>query len=83
MRLVTLSGRIMENSHHTLIVMRDGSTCQAVCVVNDSAIGDIRSKLTTLERIASRKLDGGELAFDGHIWITASDLPERTDAVPH
>jgi hypothetical protein len=52
-------------------------------VVNDSAIGDIRSKLTTLERIASRKLDGGELAFDGHIWITASDLPERTDAVPH
>ncbi|MDP9634713.1 UNVERIFIED_ORG: hypothetical protein J2W85_006804 [Ensifer adhaerens] len=50
MRLVTLSGRILEHSHHTLIVMRDGSTCQAVCVVNDSVIGDIRSKLTLLER---------------------------------
>ncbi|MBN9052282.1 MAG: hypothetical protein J0H80_00550 [Rhizobiales bacterium] len=78
MRLVTLSGKIVRNSHHTLIVMRDGGTCQAVCVVNDRAIGDIPSKLPIIERIASRKLDSGELAFDGRIWITASDLPETT-----
>ena len=75
MRLVTLPDKILRTSHHTLIVMRDGSTCQAVCVVNDGMIGDVRSKLSLIENIASRKLDCGEVAFDGRVWITPSDLP--------
>jgi hypothetical protein len=75
MRLVTLPGKILRTSHHTLIVMRNGSTCQAVCVVNDSLIGDIGSKLSLIEVIASRKLDCGDVAFDGRVWITPSDLP--------
>ena len=83
MRLVTLPGKILENRHHTLIVMRDGGTCHAVCVAKDGAIGNIRTKLTLLERIASRKLDGGELAFDGRIWITASDMPRPTQINRH
>lgn len=75
MRLVTLPDKILRTSHHTLLVMRDGGTCQAVCVVNDGKIGDIRSKLSLIETIASRKLDCGEVAFDGRVWITPADLP--------
>ncbi|KQV42690.1 MULTISPECIES: hypothetical protein [unclassified Rhizobium] len=83
MRLVSLPGKILINRHHTLIVMHDGGCFQAVCVVNDSMIGDVRCNLALLETIASRKLDGGELAFDGRIWITASDLAETTDTMWH
>jgi len=75
MRLVTLPDKILRTSHHTLIVMRDGGICQAVCVVNDGKIGDVRSKLSLIETIASRKLDCGDVAFDGRVWITPSDLP--------
>ncbi len=75
MTLVTLPNKILRNSHHTLLVMRDGGICQAVCVVNDRRIGDVRSKLSLIERIASSKLDHGEVAFDGRVWITPADLP--------
>lgn len=75
MRLVTLPDKILRTSHHTLLVMRDGGTCQAVCVVDDGMIGDVRSKLSLIEIIASRKLDCGDVAFDGRVWITPSDLP--------
>lgn len=81
MRLTTMPDKILETAHHTLIVMRDraaGGACQAVCVMNDGTIGDVRSKLGLIETIASRKLDGGELAFDGRVWITPSDLPRPT-----
>ena len=75
MRLVTLPDKILRTSHHTLIVMRDGGTWQAVCVVNDGMIGDVGSKLSLIETIASRKLDCGDVAFDGRVWITPADLP--------
>lgn len=75
MRLITVPDKIVRNNHHTLLVMRDGRTCQVVCVVNDGAIGDVSSKLGLIETIASRKLDGGELAFDGRVWITPADMP--------
>ena len=75
MRLVTLPNKIVRTDNHTLLVMRDGDTCQAVCVVNDGRIGDVRSKLSLIETIASRKLDGGDVAFDGRVWITPADLP--------
>lgn len=76
MRLVTLPDKILRTAHHTLLVMRDGGTCHAVCVVNDGLIGDIGSKLSLIERIASRKLDCGEVAFDGRVWITPADMPQ-------
>lgn len=81
MRLTTLPGKIVDTGHHTLLVMRDGAErgpCQAVCVMHDRQIGDVRSKLALIETIASRKLDGGELAFDGRVWITPADLPRPT-----
>lgn len=74
MRLMTMPGKIVETSRHTLLIMRDGGRCQAVCVVKDDAIGDIASRLDLIEAIASRKLDDGELAFDGRVWITTADL---------
>jgi hypothetical protein len=75
MKLVTIENKIVENSHHTLIVMRDGPICQAVRVLNDDGIGSVRSKLSLMETIASRKLYHGEVAFDGCVWITPADLP--------
>lgn len=75
MRLVTLPEKIRQTSHHTLLVMRNGGTCQAVCVLNDGRIGDVRSKLGLIETIATWKLDHGEVAFDGRVWITPEDMP--------
>jgi hypothetical protein len=75
MTLVTLPGKILDNAHHTLLLMQEGVARHAVCVVNDGRIGDVRSKLALIENIASRKLDHGEVAFDGRVWITPSDLP--------
>ncbi|CDZ68653.1 Hypothetical protein NGAL_HAMBI2610_02460 [Neorhizobium galegae bv. orientalis] len=83
MTLVTLPNKIVRNSHHTVLVMRDGSTCQAVCVVNDGRIGDVCSKLGLIESIASSKLDHGEVAFDGRVWITHSDMPRPLHADRH
>lgn len=84
MMLVTLPDKIVRNSHHTLLVMRaGGGTCQAVCVVNDGRIGDVCSKLGLIETIASSKLDHGELAFDGRVWITHSDMPRPLHASRH
>jgi hypothetical protein len=75
MTLQTLPGKILDNAHHTLLLMQEDAGLQAVCVINDSRIGNVRSKLGLIETIASRKLDHGEVAFDGRVWITASDLP--------
>ncbi len=75
MTLVTLPGKILDNAHHTLLLMQEDAVCQAVCVLHDSCIGDVRSKLGLIETIASRKLDQGEVAFDGRVWITSADLP--------
>ncbi|SFA93514.1 hypothetical protein SAMN03159496_01022 [Rhizobium sp. NFR07] len=78
MTLVTLPGRIFQTAHHTLVLMQEDVTRHAICVVNDGLIGDVRSKLGLIETIASRKLDHGEVAFDGRVWITPSDLPHPT-----
>ncbi len=75
MTLQTLPGKILDNAHHTLLLMQEDAACHAVCVVNDSRIGNVRSKLGLIETIASRKLDHGEVAFDGRVWITPSDMP--------
>lgn len=75
MTLHTLPGKILDNAHHTLLLMHEDAGLHAVCVVRDSLIGNVRSKLGLIETIASRKLDHGEVAFDGRVWITASDLP--------
>ncbi|CDN56679.1 Hypothetical protein RG1141_CH43670 [Neorhizobium galegae bv. officinalis bv. officinalis str. HAMBI 1141] len=83
MTLVTLPNKILRNSHHTVLVMRDGGTCQAVCVVNDGRIGDVCSELGLIESIASSKLDHGEVAFDGRVWITHSDMPRPLHASRH
>lgn len=83
MTLVTLPDKIVRTTHHTLLVMRDGGICQAVCVVNDGLIGDVGSKLSLIERIASRKLDCGEVAFDGRVWITPADLPRPGQEPAH
>lgn len=76
MGFVTLPDKILRAGNHTLIVMRDGAFCQAVCVLDDETIGDVRSKLPLIETLASRKVDRGELAFDGRVWITPGDLPK-------
>lgn len=83
MTLVTLPNKIMRNSHHTLLVMRDGAICQAVCVLNDGKIGDVSSKLSLIEEIASRKLDVGDVAFDGRVWITPADMPRPQHPARH
>lgn len=79
MRLTTLPDKIVDTAHHTLLIMRDNGDaragCQAICVTKDWRIGDIRSKLRLMETIASRKLEEGEHAFDGRVWITPADLP--------
>lgn len=75
MRLMTMPGKITQNGQHIILVMRDGRRCQAVCIVDDGTIGDVTSRLDVIEAVASRKLDSGELAFDGRVWITAADLP--------
>jgi hypothetical protein len=77
MMLVTLPGKILHSAHHTLLLMQEqeAGSCQPVCVVRDRLIGDVTSKLGLIERIASRKLDQGDVAFDGRVWITPSDLP--------
>lgn len=75
MKLVTLPDKILRTHHHTLLVMQDGRTRQAVCVMNDRLIGAVDSKLLLIEEIASRKLMEGEVAFDGRVWITPADLP--------
>lgn len=75
MMLVALPGKIVENHNHTIVMMDGGDSRRAVCVLRDDRIGDVRSKLGLIETIASRKLDHGELAFDGRVWITPSDLP--------
>jgi hypothetical protein len=75
MTLVTLPGKILDKAHHTLLLMQEDATCHAVCVLKDSRIGNVRSKLRLIETIAARKLSHGDIAFDGRIWITTSDLP--------
>lgn len=83
MTLLTLPGKILDNAHHTLILMSEGEARHAVCVLNDGKIGNVRSKLALIETIASRKLDQGEVAFDGRVWITSSDLPRPGHPLRH
>jgi hypothetical protein len=80
MTLMTMPGKMRQDGQHTLLVMRDERRCQAVCIVDDGTIGDVTTKLGLIEAIASRKLAGGELAFDGRVWITPADMPAPAPA---
>ena len=88
MRLVTLPGKIVANAGHTLIIMADGHVRQAVCVLADAIQSGMRREhesinryLGIIEHIASRKAERGEIAFDGRVWITASDISGSDDDI--
>jgi len=70
--------------HDAVIVMRGSGSCQLVQVTHD-ALADIQSppqcdaeRLTryidVFTTIATRKIGAREIAFDGRIWITGSDV---------
>lgn len=77
MRLVTIPGKILRKDAHTLLIMGDGDTRQAVCFLHGPAgTEDVQERLDLIEEAANLKALRGEVAFDGQIWITAADLPK-------
>ena len=82
MPLVALLGTFNMIGHDAIIVMKGDRTHQAVCITQDAlagvqAVPDARrlpQNLNVLEHIAGQKLEQGEIAFDGRIWITAKDV---------
>ncbi len=88
MSLVTVPGKIRLCGTHAVLVMAEGNLHQAVCIAGDalpSSTGDmiqgLIERLDLYEGIADRKFVDGELAYDGRVWITSSDidpLPRKT-----
>lgn len=75
MRLVAIPNKIIPQGGHTLIIMDDGQSKHAVCVqCDDNGFADDRRDIETIERLASIKAERGELAYDGRVWISASEL---------
>ncbi len=81
MSLVTVPGKIRLCGTHAVLVMSEGSLHQAVCIAGDalpSSSGDmiqgLMARLDLYEGIAGRKFADGELAYDGRVWITSSDI---------
>lgn len=74
MRLVARSDKIIPKGDHTLIIMQDGGDRHAVCVQGAALSEELISHMSEIERIASLKLEAGELAFDGRVWIVADDI---------
>jgi hypothetical protein len=81
MPLTTLPGKVTMIGNLALVVMANDDRRQAVCIASDALTlercrnrDDLIGDLDLFERIANRKLDGGEIAYDGRVWITASDL---------
>jgi hypothetical protein len=80
MSLVTLPGKITILDNHALIVMANGERHQAVCISGDALPISSETEerliacLDLFERIADRKLAEGDVAFDGRVWITSSDM---------
>lgn len=81
MSLVTVPGKIRLCGTHAVLVMAEGNLHQAVCIAGDalpSSNGDmiqgLLERLDLYEGIADRKFADGELAYDGRVWITSSDI---------
>jgi hypothetical protein len=81
MSLASLPGKIAMRDSHAVVVMAEGDRCHAVCIAaNILSIADAETPeglvecLALFERIANRKLEDGQIAYDGRVWITASDL---------
>lgn len=75
MTLVALPGKIIPRVDHTLIVMDDGKTRHAVCIQGGSHCpADLIAHMGEIERIASLKVERGELAFDGRVWMLADEV---------
>ncbi|MDE1992444.1 MAG: hypothetical protein KGI75_08065 [Rhizobiaceae bacterium] len=81
MSLVTLPDKIAVLDSHTLLVMAEGDRCQAVCILDDvlplatsKKAHELTDCLDLFEQIADRKLAEGQVAYDGRVWITSSDV---------
>jgi hypothetical protein len=80
MSLVTVPGKIRLYGGHAVLIMTEGNLHQAVCITDDAmpAGGDVMQgllqSLHLYESIADRKFAEGELAYDGRVWITSSDI---------
>lgn len=58
--------------------MEEGTARHAVCVQGLSLpTDDLDQHLEEIERIASLKIERGEPAFDGRVWILADDIIKR------
>ncbi|WP_141684021.1 hypothetical protein [Rhizobium sp. AC44/96] len=85
MPLVAIPGKIKPIGGDRIIVMDAGANHQAVHITEDALLHDCQpapgvgptpGELSLFEQVASHKFDNGELAFDGNVWITASDIAE-------
>ncbi|EJL58675.1 MULTISPECIES: hypothetical protein [unclassified Rhizobium] len=81
MSLATMPGKIRLYGSYAVLVMTEGNLHQTVCISNDAmpaGAGDmiqgILRYLHVYESIADRKFSEGQLAYDGRVWITASDM---------
>jgi hypothetical protein len=75
MRLVAIPDKIIPQGGHTLIIMADGETKHAVCVqCETSELATGGHDISMIEHLASMKTERGERAYDGSVWISASEL---------
>ncbi|MBB3313301.1 hypothetical protein FHT78_005093 [Rhizobium sp. BK196] len=81
MSFVTAPGKIRLYGNHAILIMTEGNLHQAVCITDDAmpaGEGDVMQGLLqclhVYEGIADRKFSDGELAYDGRVWITSSDI---------
>ncbi|EPE96162.1 hypothetical protein [Rhizobium grahamii] len=81
MSLATVPGKIRLYGSHAVLVMTEGSLHQTVCISDDALPADegdviqgILRYLPMYECIADRKFSEGQLAYDGRVWITSSDI---------
>ncbi|MBZ5762254.1 hypothetical protein LAV84_23645 [Rhizobium sp. VS19-DR104.2] len=75
MRLVAIADKIIPQGGHTLIIMEDGETKHAVCVqFETSELASGGHDIGRIEHLASMKTERGERAYDGRVWISASEL---------
>ena len=75
MTLVVLSGKIIHQGDHTIVVLQDDRTRHIVCIHGSpSHTIDLTPHIKEIERLAALKIEKGERAFDGRIWITADDV---------
>jgi len=81
MSLATVPGKIRLYGTYAILLMAEGNLHQTVCISDDAmpagendVIQGILRSIEVYERIADRKFANGQLAYDGRVWITASDM---------